>query len=165
VPKCLLVPICLALLLTGCGPSYDKEAFEYTEAYASEIVPAVEEAAADLQKFIDNEDIELQKLQEHADNIKDINNCYWTEDFPEDTDIEDWTIPREDNGEIDGQELADALWFMGANSDWLRGVIENAVEAQGDLDEHEKEELTEAVEEARDTAEWLKMMKTIKDKK
>ena len=129
-------------LISGCRPSYDIMGLSYVESYAAEIIPAVEEATLAVSGWLDGSDdgVGLDSLQSYADKIKSINERYWTDEFPDDTKIEKWRISRSiDDLEwtIKGSDLADALWFVGADSDYLAGALELVVEKKGNLNEDE----------------------------
>src|SRR5690554_3662423 len=114
----LISLICLTAFAVSCTPAHDKAGFEYVKSYSEEIIPAVENATRELNNWLDDDSYDdINKLIECAEAITDINHRYWTEQFPDDRDIEKWSIEREYNSltwTIEGNELADALWFTGA---------------------------------------------------
>lgn|GEM_PF-5421903 len=86
----------------------------------------------------------LTTLKENAAVIKEINQRYWTEEFPDDKDIEKWRVQRNLNGRewvIKGRELADALYFVAANTDTFAYQLELIVENQGPLSDEQLESL------------------------
>ena len=150
-------------LISGCSPSYDNRGLSYVESYAAEIIPAVEEATLALNGWLDGNDdgVDLDNFRVHADKIKSINERYWTGEFPDDKKIEKWTVGRS-SGDLEwivkGSELADALWFIGANSDYLAGAIELVVKNDGNLSEEEYYWVAGALEQPIKCSDWLKWL-------
>ena len=150
-------------LISGCRPSYDKMGLSYVESYATEIIPAVEEATLAVSGWLDGSDdgVGLDSLQSYADKIKSISERYWTDEFPDDTKIEKWLV-RRSSGDLEwtvkGSELADALWFVGANSDYLAGALELIVNYDRNLNEEEYYWVAGALEQPKKYSDWLKWL-------
>ena len=142
--KRLLIIVVLGLLISmltiGCGPSYDEEGFEYVENYASEIIPTIEIAVYWLtlwEEDTTNEDL-LGELKESSDEINEINDRYWTDEFPEYEEVAGWTLKRGRDGLewiVDGEELATALGNVGDDSACLAIDLLEIYEAGGEISE------------------------------
>lgn len=100
----------------------------------------------------------LDRLQEHADTLTEINYRYWTDEFPDDKKIEKWKIKRSRGGQdwvINGRELADAVYLIGANSDSLAKTMELIVATGGDYD---RQIVASRVDELSVVVDWLREM-------
>jgi hypothetical protein len=144
IVKRLLIVVVLSLLISmlaiGCGPSYSEEGFEYVENYASEILPAIEIAVywVNLWEEDTTDEALLAELKESSDEINEINDRYWTDEFPEYNEVKGWTLKRSrDDLEwtVDGNELAPALWDVKDGSDWLAVTLLEIYEAGGEIPE------------------------------
>jgi len=142
--KRLLIILVLSLLIStsaiGCGPSYSEEGFEYVENYASEIIPTIEIAVYWLTLWEEDTTDEalLGELKESSDEINEINDRYWTDEFPEYEEVEGWMLKRSrDDIEwtVDGKELAPALWNVEDGSACLAMDLIEIYEAGGEISE------------------------------
>jgi len=142
--KRLLIIVVLGLLISmltiGCGPSYDEEGFEYVENYASEIIPTIEIAVYWLTLWEEDTTNEalLGELKESSDEINEINDRYWTDEFPEYEEVEGWMLKRSRDDEewvVDGKELAPAVWNVEDDSAWLAIDLLEIYEAGGEISE------------------------------
>jgi len=128
------------MLAIGCGPSYSEEGFEYVENYASEIIPAIDTAVFRIilwEEDTTNEAL-LGELKESSDEINEINDRYWTDEFPEYEEVEGWMLKRirgDEEWTVDGKELAPALWNVEDDSDWLAIDLLDIYEAGGEISE------------------------------
>ena len=142
--KRLLIMVVLSLLISvlaiGCGPSYSEEGFEYVENYASEIIPEIETAVFLMALWEEDKTNEalLGDLKESSDGINEINERYWTDEFPEYEEVEGWMVERirgDEEWVVDGKELAPALWNVEDDSDWLAIDLVEIYEAGGEISE------------------------------
>lgn len=141
-----LVIIFMVVLLVGCGPSYDEEGFQVVEDYVEAIIPATETTIHLL--FVWNDDPSNRRLEDvyrSALHVIDINEKYFAADkipsFEKDGAMDEWHImmgrgdrdnPSEE-WEITGEELADAVYHIEADSWWLANRVIELHEAEGDL--------------------------------
>lgn len=157
----LAIALAAFLFTTSCSkPLLDEKSIQYIENYSLEILTAVDGALLDLYRWLEDPGVAkiLDDLEGHAETISEINLRYWTEEFPNDKEIEKCIINRKLNGKawrIDGNELADALWFTGANSDALCGALRMIVDFKGALDEQEYDWLSDVVLGAEQAIRWL----------
>lgn len=103
-----------ALLLAGCGASYDSEGYDLVTQWADEVSPAVE-AAATLDASA------TDQRHDAADTIAAINDAYLErDDWPE--DIAGWGVnltQGDRTWQVDGEDLAPAVADLADASDWL----------------------------------------------
>ena len=136
----VVVSLLISMLAIGCGPSYSEEGFEYVENYASEIIPAIDTAVFRIilwEEDTTNEAL-LGDLKESSDEINEINDRYWTDEFPEYEEVEGWMLKRirgDEEWTVDGKELAPALWNVEDDSDWLAIDLLDIYEAGGEISE------------------------------
>jgi len=136
----VVVSLLISMLAIGCGPSYSEEGFEYVENYASEIIPAIDTAVFRIilwEEDTTNEAL-LGELKESSDEINEINDRYWTDEFPEYEEVEGWMLKRirgDEEWTVDGKELAPALWNVEDDSDWLAIDLLDIYEAGGEISE------------------------------
>jgi len=136
----VVVSLLISMLAIGCGPSYSEEGFEYVENYASEIIPAIDTAVFRIilwEEDTTNEAL-LGELKESSDGINEINDRYWTDEFPEYEEVEGWMLKRirgDEEWTVDGKELAPALWNVEDDSDWLAIDLLDIYEAGGEISE------------------------------
>jgi len=136
----VVVSLLISMLAIGCGPSYSEEGFEYVENYASEIIPAIDTAVFRIilwEEDTTNEAL-LGELKESSDEINEINDRYWTDEFPEYEEVEGWMLKRIRGDEeltVDVKELAPALWNVEDDSDWLAIDLLDIYEAGGEISE------------------------------
>jgi len=165
--KRLLIIVVLSLLISmlaiGCGPSYSEEGFEYVENYASEIIPAIEIAVYWLTLWEEDTTDEalLGELKESSDEINEINDRYWTDEFPEYEEVEGWMLKRSrDDIEwtVDGKELAPALWNVEDDSACLAIDLLEIYEAGGEISEVRFEVVVSNGELALESMEELRWM-------
>lgn len=167
--KRLLIIVVLSLLIStsaiGCGPSYSEEGFAYVENYASEIIPTIDIAVYRLtlwEEDTTNEDL-LGELKESSDEINEINDRYWTDEFPEYEEVAGWTLKRtriSDGLEwtVDGEELAPALWNVEDDSARLATDLLEIYEAGGEISEARLAEVVSDGELAFQSMEELRWM-------
>lgn len=165
--KRLLIIVVLSLLISmlaiGCGPSYSEEGFEYVENYASEIIPTIEIAVywvTAWEEDTTNEGL-LGELKESSDEINEINDRYWTDEFPEYEEVEGWMLKRSrDDIEwtVDGKELAPALWNVEDDSARLAIDLLEIYEAGGEISEVRLAEVVSDGELASESMEELRWM-------
>ena len=165
--KRLLIIVVLSLLISmltiGCGPSYSEEGFEYVENYASEIIPTIEIAVYWLTLWEEDTTDEalLGELKESSDEINEINDRYWTDEFPEYEEVEGWMLKRSrDDIEwtVDGKELAPALWNVEDDSARLAIDLLEIYEAGGEISEVRFAEVVSNAELALESMEELRWM-------
>ena len=157
----VVLSLLISMLAIGCGPSYNEEGFEYVENYASEIITAVETGVFLItlwEEDINNEEL-LGELKESSEEINEINDRYWTDEFPEYEEVEGWMLKRirgDEEWTVDGKELARALWNVEDDSDWLAIDLLEIYEAGGEISEvrfrvvgHNVELAIESTEELR----------------
>jgi hypothetical protein len=165
--KRLLIIVVLSLLIStlaiGCGPSYSEEGFEYVENYASEIIPTIEIAVYWLTLWEEDTTNEalLGELRESSDEINEINDRYWTDEFPEYEEIEGWRLERgRDDLEwiVEGKELAPALWNVEDDSARLAIDLLQIYEAGGEISEVRFAEVVINGELALESMEELRWM-------
>jgi hypothetical protein len=165
--KRLLIILVLSLLIStlaiGCGPSYSEEGFEYVENYASEIIPTIEIAVYWLTLWEEDTTDEalLGELKESSDEINEINDRYWTAEFPEYEEVEGWMLKRgRDDIEwtVDGKELAPALWNVEDDSARLAIDLLEIYEAGGEISEVRFAEVVSDGELALESMEELRWM-------
>ena len=163
--KQLLIILVLSLLISmsaiGCGPSYSEEGFEYVDNYASEIIPAIETAVFRITLWEEDttNEVLLSDLKKSSDEINEINDRYWTDEFPEYEEVEGWMLKRirgDEEWSVDGKELAPALWNVEDDSAWLAIDLLEIYEAGGEISEvrfavvvHNVEFALESMEELR----------------
>ena len=142
--KRLLIILVVSLLIStsaiGCGPSYSEEGFAYVENYASEIIPTMEIAVYWLTQWEEDTTNEalLGELKESSDEINEINDRYWSDEFPEYEEVEGWTLKRGRDGLewiVDGKELAPAVWNVEDDSACLAIDLLEIYEAGGEISE------------------------------
>jgi hypothetical protein len=163
--KRLLIILILSLLICtsaiGCGPSYSEEGFEYVENYASEIIPTIEIAVYWLTQWEEDTTNEalLGELKESSDEINEINDRYWTDEFPEYEEVAGWRLERgRDDLEwiVEGEELAPALGNVGDDSARLAVDLLEIYEAGGDISEVRLAEIVSDGELAFESMEELR---------
>jgi hypothetical protein len=129
----VVVVIAIVVGVAVCGgPTFDEQGINKVEAYAGDIIPAVDIALYDIA-IPEN----LVNLQEDADNIRNINARHLTEDFPSYENIQEWGWQRTmgpNKWNVDGKELAHALSRMESSSNWLAGALELMVITEGNTD-------------------------------
>ncbi|MFW6130293.1 MAG: hypothetical protein ACOC56_03840, partial [Atribacterota bacterium] len=158
----LIIAISLVFgLIVGCGPSYDKDGFAYIRKYADEIIPAIGVALYNFSVWsedINNKNI-LQDIKDNADEITKINAHYWTDEFPDDREVEKWKIKMSRGDKewlIEGEELADAIWDVEFDSDWLSEALQEVYEAGGDTTKINIERVIQGVSAAKSSMEQLR---------
>jgi translation elongation factor EF-1beta len=158
----LIILMCLVFgLFVGCGPSYDKEGFAYIRQYADDIIPVIDVALYNFISWTENVNNEklLQNIKDSADEIAKINSQYWTDEFPDDRDIEKWKINMSRGNEewvVEGEELADAIWDVEFNSEWLSEALKEVYEAGGDLAKIRTEWVGQGISAAKSSMEQLR---------
>jgi len=167
--KRLLIIVVMGLLISmlaiGCGPSYSEEGFEYVENYASEIIPTIEIAVYWVTLWEEDTTNEalLGELKESSDEINEINDRYWTDEFPEYEEVEGWVLKRnrgdvELEWTVDGKELAPALWNVEDDSARLAIDLLEIYEAGGEISEVRFAEVVSNGELALESMEELRWM-------
>jgi hypothetical protein len=165
--KRLLIIVVLSLLISmlaiGCGPSYSEEGFEYVENYASEIIPTIEIAVywVALWREDTTDEALLGELKESSDEINEINDRYWTDEFPEYEEVEGWMLKRSRDDiewNVDGEELAPALWNVEDDSACLAIDLLEIYEAGGEISEVRFAEVVSNAELALESMEELRWM-------
>jgi hypothetical protein len=163
--KRLLIIIVMSLLISmlaiGCGPSYSEEGFEYVVNYADEIIPAIETALFGLVLWAEDMTDEgiLADLKKSSDEINEINDRYWTDEFPEYEEVEKWKLKRirgDEEWSIDGKVLAPALWNVEDDSAWLAIDLLEIHEAGGEISEVRFAVVVNNVELAIESTEELR---------
>jgi len=149
------------MLAIGCGPSYSEEGFEYVENYASEIIPAIEIAVYCITLWEEDTTNEalLGDLKKSSDEINEINDRYWNDEFPEYEEVEGWMLKRISGDEewvVDGKELAPALWNVEDDSAWLAIDLLEIYEADGEISEVRFAVVVNNVELAIESTEELR---------
>jgi|LFRM01.1.fsa_nt_gb hypothetical protein len=154
----------ITLLVAGCSHPFDEEEFNYIEYYSAEIIPAAQTACNDFSAWLNSsskDGLLLTELKKNAEFIKEINLRYWTNEFPDDKVIEKWRVRRTLNGHewvIKGRELADALYFVAANTDSFAYQLELLFENQGSLSDEQLESLIACSKDMKVQLEWLKRL-------
>ncbi|NGP45966.1 hypothetical protein G4V62_13790 [Bacillaceae bacterium SIJ1] len=156
--KRLIVLLPLLLLVVACGPSFDEEGFEKVNNYADEMIPLVEETNFELIAQIENEQLN-ESAEEYADKIKSINDNYWKDGSIagiSEEELEEWQIKMSRGNmewDIQGEDLADTLYELNADSDYLANAINDVIE---ESTEETEERLIRAIESSQNSAEQLR---------
>lgn len=160
-----LLILIVSALTVGCSEEavFDLEKFNYINAYVNEILPAIEETRFDFEIWVtDLSNAEKRDwLVMDAEKIRNINQRYFTADFPLFEEIEAWVVPvTNDNKKrwtIQGDELAPALEQTALFSKKLVILIDEIIQAEDEFFLAGKsEEIESALTKAEEAAEKLR---------
>ena len=163
--RILLISVMLvALLLGGCGPSFDERSMAIVDDYAKEIIPAVEAGILIVDRWGDLPDeVSMREFKRRADKIFSINDKYWTKETLSGVQYEDikgWSFKRTYGGQSwdmrDGKPLADAVWKMEMESQWLAEALEKIAATNFRMSEPEHTWVASGIKAAKKAMEDLR---------
>ena len=140
--RILIISVILAaMLLSACGPSFDEKGSSLVDAYAEEIIPALDVAIFLFGVWAqDTTDEEvLINLQESMVKLQTIEEKHWA-DMPEYNEIKTWMYNRsigENKWVVDGEELAEAVYGISNAAMDMAGPLEAIINAGGNVDKIE----------------------------
>lgn len=162
------ISLCLLILaLTACGSSYNEKGFELVKGYTDEMVTLIDKSVFEISnqategKLNDN-------LIEYAKEIRELNDKYWDSSLNPEKDgehlgstydekeISGWLIKMSGGGKewnIEGDALAEALYNLEEDSDYLAQEIESVLD---DLSEDNIERLGRAMEAVKESSDEIK---------